>query len=75
MNEFKPISRSATLKHPIKTVYGKENYRVYYGSDQVLKEIENEDIERGTIIEIIDKHYVYKKLDNNWYRKRKKIEG
>ena len=70
--EFKPISRNVLLKEPIKVIYGKDNYSIY-SYRQTLKIIENEDEVCETIISIEDRYFIYKKLTDNWFRKKKAI--
>lgn len=69
-NEFKPVSRSVILKSPIKVIYGEDNYSIY-SYNQTLKETEDEDMDWEAIISIEDRYFVYEKLTDNWFRKRK----
>lgn len=68
--EFNPISRNVLLKEPIKVIYGENNYSVY-NYNQILKDIEDEDMSCEVIITIEDKWFIYKKITENWFRKRK----
>ena len=69
-NNFQPVSRNELLKAPIKVIYGEKNYSEY-SYNQTLKDVEDEDMECEIIESIEDKFFIYKKLTDNWFRKRK----
>ena len=68
--EFKPVSRNVILREPITVIYGRDNYSLY-SYRQTLKETEEDDMACEVILSIEDKYFIYKKLTDNWFRKRK----
>ncbi|MCH1964357.1 hypothetical protein MCG45_16125 [Clostridium perfringens] len=70
-NNFKIISRATILKPNIKIFYNDEDDWIMFNYHQTLKECEN--LEERTILKIEDSYYIYKKIGDNWFRKRKDI--
>lgn len=69
-NNFKIISRATILKPNIKIFYNIEDDWILLNYGQTLKECEN--LEERPILKIEDSYYIYKKIGDNWFRKRKK---
>ncbi|MBO3356158.1 hypothetical protein [Clostridium perfringens] len=70
-NDFEIISRATILKPNIKIFYNDEDDWILFNYNQTLKECEN--LEGKPILKIEDSYYIYKKIGDNWFRKRKNI--
>ncbi|MFY8263052.1 hypothetical protein ACOT7R_09150 [Clostridium perfringens] len=68
-NRFRIISRNTTLKPNIKIFYGVEDDWTFLSYSQTLKDCER--LEERPILKIEDNYYTYKKVGNNWFRKRR----